>query len=210
MLLIGQRPPQPLDRAVSVGLEPPGTPYDLHQPDGRNHIVELMPSQFTEQRPVRRTTSALVTTVTGASRCLTARLVCADTMGGQGFIGFVLEQMSLLGAVRARRMFGGHGIFFDDRMFALLADDRLYLKVDSESRGEFAALKLSPFVYEKNGKTLALNYFEAPPEVFDDREVMQLWSQKAVAAAARAAADAISAKPKSRSRRVSGRAARSP
>lgn len=130
-------------------------------------------------------------------------------MAGKEFVAFVLEQMSLLGAVRARRMFGGYGLYYGDRFFALIADERLYLKADAQSCGDFAALKLSPFVYQKNGKSYSMNYFEAPPEVFDDRDTMRLWAEKAIAAASRAAT-ATFAKRKSRSRRASGRAARSP
>jgi hypothetical protein len=40
-----------------------------------------------------------------------------------------------LGPVRARSMFGGCGIFLDDLMFALIAWDRLYFKVDDETNG---------------------------------------------------------------------------
>jgi DNA transformation protein len=39
----------------------------------------------------------------------------------------VLEQMADFGFVTARRMFGGAGIYRDGMMFALIADDVLYL-----------------------------------------------------------------------------------
>jgi DNA transformation protein len=131
-------------------------------------------------------------------------------MADNEFVKFVVEQMSLLGAVRARRMFGGHGLYRGELFFALIAEDRLFLKADDTSRAEFAARNLPPFTYGKNGKSYSMNYFEAPPEVFDDPEAMRLWAGKALAAAIRAAAQASSVRPKSRSRRASGRAARSP
>lgn len=41
------------------------------------------------------------------------------------------------GAVSVRRMFGGHGVFYEGLMIALVADDVLYLKVDEASVGAF-------------------------------------------------------------------------
>jgi DNA transformation protein and related proteins len=46
---------------------------------------------------------------------------------GSEFVDFVLESLQPLRGVSARRMFGGHGIYKDGLMFALIADDTLYL-----------------------------------------------------------------------------------
>ena len=53
------------------------------------------------------------------------------------------------GNLRHRRMFGGYGIFFDDLMFALIANDTLYIKVDDTNRANFEAENMSPFTYAK-------------------------------------------------------------
>jgi DNA transformation protein and related proteins len=58
-----------------------------------------------------------------------------------------LELLAPLGTVRARRMFGGHGLYCDDLFFALIALDRLYLKTDAVSQPAFAAAGCEPFVY---------------------------------------------------------------
>ena len=50
-----------------------------------------------------------------------------------------LELLAPLGAVRARRMFGGHGLYCDDLFFALIASDRLFLKADAVTEPAFAA-----------------------------------------------------------------------
>ncbi len=101
------------------------------------------------------------------------------------FVEFVIEHMACIGKPRARAMFGGYGIYLDGCMFAIVVDDRLYLKTDPTTRAEFAAKGLSPFTYVARGKTVALQYFEAPPEVFEEPEVMYHWAQKAHAAALR-------------------------
>lgn len=39
-----------------------------------------------------------------------------------------------LGPVRARAMFGGFGIFHEDLMFGLIAFERLYFKIDEDTK----------------------------------------------------------------------------
>jgi DNA transformation protein and related proteins len=114
------------------------------------------------------------------------------------FVDFVLEQMSALGGVHARKMFGGHGIYRGDRMFALIADGGLYFKADELTRQEFAARGLKAFTYEARGKSIALQYYAAPPEVFDEREAMADWARRGIEAALRAGRDR---KPANRKRR---------
>lgn len=105
------------------------------------------------------------------------------------FVSYLVEQLSEHWApVRARRMFGGHGVFRDGVMFGLVADATLYLKVDGESRARFDAAGCEPFVYTKRGKTFAMSYFEAPPEALEDPARLAGWAAVAFAAAARAAA----------------------
>ncbi|HTJ96547.1 MAG TPA: TfoX/Sxy family protein [Rhodocyclaceae bacterium] len=101
------------------------------------------------------------------------------------FVAFVLEQMSTFGPVSAKRMFGGHGLYLDSLMFALIDDDRLYLKVDDQTRADFVAKQTKPFTYQRQGEAASLSYYEAPPEVFDDKADMLLWARKAYATALR-------------------------
>ena len=51
-----------------------------------------------------------------------------------GFISYLLELLAPFGNVRAKKMFGGHGIFKDELMFGLVADETLYLKADDGNR----------------------------------------------------------------------------
>lgn len=102
------------------------------------------------------------------------------------FVAFVIEQMSFIEGLRVRAMFGGHGLYRDDCIFAIIADDRLYFKTDATTRGEFEAKGLSPFTYVARNKSVTMQYFEAPPEVFEQVEAMHAWVHKAYAAAGRA------------------------
>lgn len=126
-------------------------------------------------------------------------------MSRREFADFVLEQMSLLRGLRSRPMFGGFGIYHGELFFALIADDRLYLKSDALNRADFVERGLGSFVYGAQGKTATMSYFEAPPEVFEDRDEMKLWAEKGIAAARRAAgakSTANAGRSKSRSRRA--------
>jgi len=101
-------------------------------------------------------------------------------------VEWVAEQMAFVGGLRIRAMFGGYGIYQDDCMFALIADDRLYFKADATTRAEFEAKGLSPFTYVARGKSMTVQYFEAPPEVFEEQEAMRISVQKAYGAALKA------------------------
>ncbi len=102
------------------------------------------------------------------------------------FVSYVLEQLEPLGEVSARAMFGGHGIYLEGRMFALIAEDTLYLKVDDESRAEFETAGLKPFRYQGAKGETTMSYYEPPSSAIDDREQLCIWAGKAVAAAQRA------------------------
>lgn len=101
------------------------------------------------------------------------------------FVEFVIEQMAPIGRPRVRAMFGGYGVYRDDRIFAIIVDDRLYFKADPITRAEFEAKGLRPFTYVARGKSVTMQYFEAPPEVFEEPEAMRSWVQKAYGAADR-------------------------
>jgi len=102
-----------------------------------------------------------------------------------GFREFVLEQLCVVGPVRSRAMFGGAGIYADDLMFALIAFETLYLKVDAETEPLFAAAGSEPFVYEGKSRPVQMSYWRCPEEAFDDPDVMATWAQRALKAARR-------------------------
>ena len=49
-------------------------------------------------------------------------------MNRPAIVELSLELLASLGAVRARRMFGGWGLYAGDAFVALIADDQLYLR----------------------------------------------------------------------------------
>ena len=113
------------------------------------------------------------------------------------FQSFIADLIAPLGPVRIRRMFGGAGLFLDDVMFALIAGDQLYFKVDEATRPDFEAEDKGPFTYTRAGTQQALtSYYEAPVSLFDDPDQMLQWSRRAADVAFAAA----KTKPKNKER----------
>ena len=101
------------------------------------------------------------------------------------FVTFVLESLQPLRGISARRMFGGWGIYKDGVMFALIAYDTLYFKVDDGNRTAYEDAGLPYFTYADKGKPIRMPYCEAPSEGFDDPDILCAWARDAYAAALR-------------------------
>jgi DNA transformation protein len=100
------------------------------------------------------------------------------------YLTYVLEQLQRVGPVTARRMFGGAGIYASGVMFALVADDVLYLKVDETNREDFKRAGAGPFQPWPD-KPMTMSYYEVPADVLEDRDLLRQWGQKALRAAGR-------------------------
>ena len=99
-----------------------------------------------------------------------------------------LELLGTVGSARARRMFGGVGLYVDDLFVALIFAERLYLKADAQTRERFEAAGGQPFVYDAKGKAMSMAYFTAPEDAMESPAQMQPWARLALEAALRARA----------------------
>ena len=96
------------------------------------------------------------------------------------FRDYVVDLLAGLGEVKIKLMFGGAGVYFKDQMFALLADERIYLKANDETRGAFEAEGSKPFVFEsKAGETIMTSYVEVPSRLLDDTDELAKWARRA-------------------------------
>jgi len=103
------------------------------------------------------------------------------------FVEEVLDRLHHTGSVSSRKMFGGYGIFHDGLMFALIANNELYLKADKHSIHFFEANDCVPFSYSKaGGKEYKMSYYQAPESFFEEPEQTELWTKRAQDAAFRA------------------------
>jgi DNA transformation protein and related proteins len=107
-----------------------------------------------------------------------------------------VELFTPLGATRSRRMFGGHGVYIDDLFVALIADERIYLKVDAHTQPAFEAAGCEPFCYAKDSRQVTLGYWSAPADAVDSPAQMRPWARLAIEAALRARAAKRPARPR--------------
>ena len=115
----------------------------------------------------------------------------------QDFIAHLLELMRPAGKVSARAMFGGHGIYLEGVIVAIVIDDTLYLKCDAESRAAFDARDLAPFEYAtKDGERTVMGYRRAPDESLESADAMREWLRLAQGAALRRSTAKPGAKPR--------------
>ncbi len=95
------------------------------------------------------------------------------------------ELFEPLGGVSIRRMFGGLGIFKEGLMFALVTDDVLYFKADSETAPRFEAEGFGQWVYEGGARKVAMPYWQAPERLYDEPDDFADWARAAFAVALR-------------------------
>ena len=111
---------------------------------------------------------------------------------GSAFIDYVVELFGAQGSVTARRMFGGHGVYRDGLMFALVSGDVLYFKTDDETRPRFMAAGSQPFSYENKHRGLvATSYWQAPDDAMESSALMQPWARLGIEASLRKANAAV-------------------
>ncbi len=96
------------------------------------------------------------------------------------FLEFVLDLLSPWGGVTARKMFGGAGLYRDGKMFGLIADDVVYLKVDDTNRPDFEEAGCGPFKPYPD-KPTSMSYYEVPPDVLEEPDALVEWSRRSLA-----------------------------
>ena len=70
----------------------------------------------------------------------------------------ILGRLSALGEVTARPMFGGHGLYWRDVIFAIAYGGRLFFKVEDRSKPAFEARGMGPF--RPNQRQTIKSYYE--------------------------------------------------
>ena len=119
----------------------------------------------------------------------------------------IADLFAEFGPVRVRRVFGGHGVYADDVVFALELRGEIFLKADAETDALFEAAGSTPFTYaRKRGGTTTLPYWRMPEAAFDDPDELKRWCGIALGAARRAALGKPAKIKRPRAAREAGRA----
>ncbi len=95
------------------------------------------------------------------------------------FLEYILDQLSRWGDVTSRRMFGGVGLYRDGKMFALISDNIMYLKVNETNTDKYVKAGSLPFKPFPNRPTI-MSYFEVPPDILEDSDDLIKWAKEAL------------------------------
>jgi len=101
------------------------------------------------------------------------------------FCEHVVDILSQWGQVTYRPMFGGYGLYREGQIFALVCEDRLYLKTDKENKHLFETVASEPFTYEAKGKRATMSYWSAPEAFFESEDQAAYWAELAYRAGLR-------------------------
>jgi DNA transformation protein len=99
------------------------------------------------------------------------------------YLSYVIGQLSMLHGVSARRMFGGFGLYCEDRFFGLISGDVLYFRVADGNRADYEARGMGQFRPFAGRPQVSMSYFEVPADVLEDVEECAQWARRSVAAA---------------------------
>lgn len=85
----------------------------------------------------------------------------------------ILERLSPIGDITGKKMFGGHGIFHQGKMFGLVdAKGQGFLKADDSNQADFEA--------HGSHKHSRMPYLSIPDKVLDNPETFVTWAQKSI------------------------------
>ena len=96
----------------------------------------------------------------------------------ESFKDFILDQLSEVDGVEARRMFGGYGLYQDETFFGIVHKGKLFFKIDESTVGEYRKRKMKPF--RPNGKQTLKSYYQVPVDVVEDSDDLCVWAKRAV------------------------------
>lgn len=118
------------------------------------------------------------------------------------FTEHLRDLFGALGPLQIRRMFGGAGLFIDDAMFALVADETIYMKTDDALAAAYSVAGSEPFTYSGSGKPIEMSYWRLPDSALDDPDEALDWARRSLVPAEQAAAQKRAAKARKASRKT--------
>ena len=101
-----------------------------------------------------------------------------DSLTDQAMDRLLMELVSL-GHPTRRAMFGGHGLYIDGVIFALIVGHDVYLKVSDANQQDFEKINSGPFIYEGKAKPVAMSYWLLPAAIRDKPQEWLVWAEKA-------------------------------
>ena len=100
---------------------------------------------------------------------------------------YVAEQLAPLGRISSRAIFGGVGVFIDERLLGIVMGEKLYLHTDKSNLDDYVARGMPQFKPYPNAFDLTTDHHEVPLEVVNDAEQLKVWGERALNAAVESA-----------------------
>ena len=98
----------------------------------------------------------------------------------QGYLDYIMEKFSEPEDIGVKKMFGGAGIFYNGKMFALVYDDTLFFKVDDTNRKEYIDKGAGPFKPPFMKKKMSMPYYEVPVDILEANERFNEWAERSM------------------------------
>lgn len=99
----------------------------------------------------------------------------------------VTEQLSFLGRISSRSIFGAIGIFIDDRLLGIVVNESLYLHTATSNRDDYVSRGMPQFKPYPNAFDLTTDHHQVPSDVLADDTQLKAWGERALKAAIEAA-----------------------
>ena len=96
------------------------------------------------------------------------------------FVQYVLEQLSGLGDVSTRRMFGVVALYHQARIFGLISGGILYFKVNDSNRADYESRGMDRFRPYADKPQLSMTYYQVPAEALEAADECLRWARKCV------------------------------
>ena len=100
---------------------------------------------------------------------------------------YVEEQLAFLGRISTKSIFGGIGIFVDERLLGIVMEDKLYLHTDANNLQVYRQRGMPQFKPYPNAFDLTTDHHQVPAEIVDNPTLLKQWGEQALAAAIEAA-----------------------
>jgi DNA transformation protein and related proteins len=96
---------------------------------------------------------------------------------------YVEEQLAFLGRISTKSIFGGIGIFVDERLLGIVMDDKLYLHTDASNLRAYQDRGMPQFKPYPNAFDLTTDHHEVPQDIVNDVGQLKAWGERALNAA---------------------------
>ncbi len=100
---------------------------------------------------------------------------------------YVTENLTFLGQISNRAIFGAIGIFIEERLLGIVIDEKLYLHTGPTNEEDYLSRGMAQFKPYPNAFDLTTDHHLVPEEILNDPARLKEWGERALKAAIDAA-----------------------